>query len=540
MAGGQGWFSANDTPMTSEVIKLLAGGAYRHVSSGKWKGLDISAGSGEAAAGRALTGMFPEIPGAGFKDDNIDRDESVVADFGFLREFAKRAAIQDWTPNTPLLYDGGPMHPHGPHLTAYTQVLDAYRRAAPQFTQFLARTQPTVSLPTSTELDAIIAKVTANTSVWGGEDSAGEWTWIEGLFSTEEGAEGLLKTIIGSAVVTIDAGEAKPVAADTVEDADVTITPSWTTAALITPTLGAEFTSPVDVDDLVDDAVAAFDSLDGIRYAQAMSDIQASFGGARAAMTSTLDDALVLAAAERAARAAAYDKDLRAAFVRDKVAAEESHRKLKIDQRDRQAQITVSSFQANVDYEAKKAAITVQIGDIRARISMANQDAALRKSLADADAANRAALANAEMKSRANIAGREIPAGIASGIMSSAVSWMHARAIPVTNAGAIASVISTMYDAKLKQSISSAEIGTKHYMDTFAGLASWAQGWNATGQTGWNSLTSNMELYRAAIATASGVPGTIHRDSTFNVATQAIAGGLGAVSGIANIAMALS
>ncbi len=537
MGGGQGWFSASSTPMTSEVIKLLAGGAYRHVSSGKWKGLDIAAETGEAAAGRALAGMFPEIPGAGFEDDNIRQDESVVADFGFLREFAKRAVIQSWTPNTPLLYDGGPMHPHGPHLTAYTQVLDAYRRAAPQFTQFLARTQPTVSLPTSTELDAIIAKVTSNTSVWGSE---GEWTWIEGLFSTEEGAEGLLKTIIGSAVVTIDAGEADAVAADTVEDADVTITPSWTTAALITPTLGAEFTSPVDVDDLVDDAVAAFDSLDGIRYAQAMSDIQASFGGARAAMTSTLDDALVLAAAERAARAAAYDKDLRAAFVRDKVAAAESHRKLKIDQRDRQAQITVSSFQANVDYEAKKAAITVQVGDIMARIAMANQDKDLRVSLADADAANRAALANAEMESRANIAGREIPAGIASNIMSSAVSWMHARAIPVTNAGAIASVIGTMYDAKLKNTVASSELSAKYFMDTFSGLASWAQGWNATGQTGWNSLTSNMELYRAAIATASGVPGTIHRDSTFTVATQAIAGGLGAVSGIANIAMALS
>ena len=533
MAGGQGWFAAADTPMTSEVLKLLAGGAYRHVASNKWKGLDISDATGEASAGRALSDLAA-IPGVGFKDDNADEDPSVVADFGFIREFAKRASKFDVSTNTPQTSSGiSSNHPDGPLAVSYSNVLDAYRRSATHFTQFLARTQPTVALPTSTELDDIIAKVTSNTSVWGSE---GEWAWIEGLF----GSTGLLSDIITAAVVTIDAGTATEVAAATVADAAVTITPSWTAAALTAPSLGSEYASPVDVDDLVDDAVSAFDTLDGIRYAQALSDVQASFGGARAAMTSTFDDAAVLAAAERAARAAAYDKDLRAAFVRDKVAAAESHRKLTIDQRDRQAQITIASFQANVDYEAKKAAITVQVGDIMARIAMANHDADLRISLADADAANRVALANAEMESRAKIAGREIPSGIASNIMSSAVSWMHARAIPVTNAGAIASVIGTMYDAKLKNTVASNELSTKSFMDTFTGLASWAQGWNATGQAGWNSLTSNMELYRAAIATASGVPGTIHRDSTFNAATQLIAGGLGAAAGIANIAMALS
>ena len=532
MAGGQGWFAAADTPMTSEVLKLLAGGAYRHVASNKWKGLDISDATGEASAGRALSDLAA-IPGVGFKDDNADEDPSVVADFGFIREFAKRASKFDVSTNTPQTSSGiSSNHPDGPLAVSYSNVLDAYRRSATHFTQFLARTQPTVALPTSTELDDIIAKVTSNTSVWGSE---GEWAWIEGLFGSNE----LLETIIASAVVSIASAEATPVAAAAVTASSASIS-GYSASTLSAPSLGAEYANPVDVDDLVDDAVSAFDSLDGIRYAQAMSDIQASFGGARAAMTSTLDDALVLAAAERAARAAAYDKDLRAAFVRDKAAAEESHRKLTIDQRDRQAQITVSSFQANEEAKARAASIAVQIGDIMARISMANQDAALRKSLADADAANRAALANAEMESRANIAGREIPAGIASGIMSSAVSWMHARAIPVTNAGAIASVIGTMYDAKLKNTVASNELSAKYFMDTFAGLASWAQGWNATGQAGWNSLTSNMELYRAAIATASGVPGTIHRDSTFNVATQAIAGGLGAVSGIANIAMALS
>ena len=547
MAGGQGWFSSTDTPMTSEVIKLLAGGAYRHVSSGKWKGLDIHAGTVEAAAGRSLTGMFPEIPGAGFEDDNKDQDESVVADFGFLREFAKRAAIQDWTPNTPLLYDGGPMHPHGPHLTAYTQVLDAYRNAVPKFTQFLARTQPTVSLPTSTELDAIIAKVTSNTSVWGsedvGSDTVGEWEWIEGLFGTDK----LLETIIDAAKISIVAGEATPVAVAVEEPLD-----GWPSAAVtitemaahektfVAPTMGDEYSAAVDVADLVDDAVSAFEALDEIRFAAHISEVQALFSGARAVMTTTFDDALVLANAEKAARSAAYDKDLRAAFVKDTVAAEIDHRHTTLYQRAQNGQLAIAHFQAIEEAKWRKSAIDVQIGDIYARISMANADATNRRLLANAEAANRAAIANAEMKSRANIAGREIPAGIAAGIMSSAVSWMHARAIPVTNAGAIASVIGTMYDAKLKNTVASSELSAKYFMDTFSGLASWAQGWNATGQTGWNSLTSNMELYRAAIATASGVPGTIHRDSTFNVATQAIAGGLGAVSGIANIAMALS
>jgi len=286
--------------------------------------------------------------------------------------------------------------------------------------------------------------------------------------------------------------------------------------------------------------VEAFDALDDIRFAAQLSSVQASFAGARAVMTSTFDDALVLANAEKAARAAAYDKDLRAAFVKDKVAAEIDHRHTTLDQRGQQGQLNVATFQANEESKSRAAAIAVQIGDIQARISMANSDAANRIALANAEGADRVSITNAELGTRAAIAGREIPASIASGIMSSAVSWMHARAIPVTNAGAIANVISTMYDAKLKQSISSADIGTKYYMDTFAGLGAWATGWNATGQTGWNSLTSNMELYRAAIATASGVPGTIHRDSTFTAATQLISGGLGAAAAIANMVMALS
>lgn len=540
MGGGQGWFSASDTPMTSEVIKLLAGGAYRHVSSGKWKGLDIAAATRETAAGRALTGMFREIPGGGFADGD---DESVTADFGFLREFAKRAAIQDWTPNTPLLYDGGPMHPHGPHLTAYTQILDAYSRAAPQFTQFMARTQPTVSLPTSTELDAIISKVTTNTSVWG--ETEGEWEWFEQLFGTSGLLESILTTLKNTTTFDIDSDDADSVDVTAPDGgfpaAAVTITGMTAHTAWATPpTLGSEYPAAVDVADLVDDAVSAFEALDEIRFAAHISEVQASFSGARAVMTSTFDDALVLANAEKAARSAAYDKDLRAAFVKDTVAAEIDHRHTTLDQRAQNGQLAIAHFQAIEEAKGRKSAIDVQIGDIQARISMANADATNRRLLANAEAANRASITNAELGTRAAIAGREIPASIASGIMSSAVSWMHARAIPVTNAGAIAGVISTMYDAKLKQGIASAEIGSKHYLDTFAGLGSWATGWNATGQAGWNSLTSSMELYRAAIATVSGVPGTVHRDSTFNVATQAIAGGLGAAAGIANMVMALS
>lgn len=541
MGGGQGWFAASDTPMTSEILKLLAGGAWMEAGSQKWKGLDITNGGNENAAGRALINTLATLPGS-WQDDGKDY---VAADFGFLREFAKRAQNQEWSPNTPLLFDGGANHPHGPLLTAYSQVLAAYRNAAPKYEAFMARPMPSVTLPTSSELDTIIAKVTANTSVWGGEDSAGEWTWFEELFNASGLLESILTTLKNTTTFDIDSDDADSV--DVTEpdagfpSAAVTIEGMTAHTAWITPpTLGNEYAAAVDVPDLVDDAVSAFEALDEIRFAAHLSDVQASFSGARAVMTSTFDDALVLANAEKAARAAAYDKDLRAAFVKDTVAAEIDHRHTTLDQRAQNGQLAIAHFQAIEEAKGRKSAIDVQIGDIQARISMANADATNRRLLANAEAANRAAITNAELGTRAAIAGREIPASIASGIMSSAVSWMHARAIPVTNAGAIAGVISTMYDAKLKQGIASAEIGSKHYLDTFAGLGSWATGWNATGQTGWNSLTSSMELYRAAIATASGVPGTVHRDSTFTVATQLIAGGLGAAAGIANIVMALS
>ena len=528
MGGGQGWFAASDTPMTSEILKLLAGGAWMEAGSQKWKGLDISSGKDENAAGRALINTLATLPGS-WQEDGKDY---VAADFGFLREFAKRATIQEWSPNTPLLFDGGPNHPHGPLLTAYSQVLAAYRNAAPKYEAFMARPVPSVTLPSSSELDAIIAKVTTNTSVWGDE---GEWTWFEGLFEKDK----LLADILSAAVVTIAPVSASHSATGDASSASVSIT-GLTAGTLTVPSMGTEWASAVAVSDLVDDAVEAFDALDDIRFAAQLSSVQASFAGARAVMTSTFDDAMVLANAEKAARSAAYDKDLRAAFVKDTVAAEIDHRHTTLDQRGQQGQLNVATFQANEESKSRAASIAVQIGDIQARISMANADATNRMLLANAEGADRVSITNAELGTRAAIAGREIPAGIASGIMSSAVSWMHARAIPVTNAGAIAGVISTMYDAKLKQGIASAEIGSKHYLDTFAGLGSWATGWNATGQAGWNSLTSSMELYRAAIATASGVPGTVHRDSTFTVATQLIAGGLGAAAGIANIVMALS
>ena len=531
MGGGQGWFAASDTPMTSEILKLLAGGAWMEAGSQKWKGLDISSGGDENAAGRALINTLATLPGS-WQEDGKDY---VAADFGFLREFAKRAQNQEWSPNTPLLFDGGPNHPHGPLLTAYSQVLAAYRNAAPKYEAFMARPAPSVTLPSSSELDAIIAKVTTNTSVWGDE---GEWTWFEGLFGTDK----LLANILKFAKVTIDhvpADDTKVESAANNAEVDIEAMEEHD-PLFAAPTMGLEYESAVDVDARVDDAVSAFEALDEIRFAAHISEVQASFSGARAVITSTYDDANVLATAEKAARAAAYDKDLRAAFVKDKVAAELDHRHVTMDQRAQNGQLAIAHFQAIEEAKGRKSAIDVQIGDIEARISMANADAINRRRLADAEAANRASITNAELGTRAAIAGREIPANIASGIMSSAVSWMHARAIPVTNAGAIAGVISTMYDAKLKHGIASAEIGSKHYLDTFAGLGSWATGWNATGQAGWNSLTSSMELYRAAIATASGVPGTVHRDSTFTVATQLISGGLAAASGIANIVMALS
>ncbi len=353
--------------------------------------------------------------------------------------------------------------------------------------------------------------------------------------------------------------------------------------AIAAPTVGA--TTPVEVEDHITEAVDAYTTKVNLRHTQDVARLRRSFFSTRQMMSTAFDGAMAILTAQKEAEITDYEKSLRVRqaelqaqadlayqsqeharlvlqaqlamdatkSVSDQTLQREAHRtrvaelKLQGDTTHARLALDANISQGQLSLEASKAteANKGSVMDVNARgkmtvlqVNQQGKAASDSARLAADDTSLRAeALANEGVQVKLRMR-----ADMLRLIYETTLGYMRAKSEIQTNAAPLASIINTAEDLRVKGFLASREHEMQYKRDAVATATQYASAMEGIANLKWNAFTQNLELYRAAINTMSGVPGgtSTHKPSAFQIAQQIASGVLGAASMGINLGMIFS
>lgn len=586
---GSGFFQSSDVPYADMPLSTLIAGGYFKSDEGKLKDFHLTNQTGDTASEERIATRAYKGVVKGSAETFTDGETWTIADFGMMRETAKRITSNEYTPASKTVKqlvsldeDGLDIaYPKGPFVVAAEAAGSVLGNVATEY----AETGPTAhpfpgtpgSEPTVVAAD-MVDLLLNNTEIWG----SGNVDTLANFLGQSDYFDDILTDISEEAIAFQEISVPSPAfdwasfdwsAPETTVSGGSVTGAGEVSSTFASPTewlgdVSADtITDPetVTVEDKIDDAVSAFTTLNDLRSVQDETNLRASLFSTRQMMSSTFDNALAILTANKNAQVTEYDKGLRTKQTELKVQAGMAHQSNLLQKRSTAAQLSMDAAKVNTERFFNRYELLLKAAEVQVQADIAYEGHKSSEGIAEAQItleANKASVASgiqakelalnwvnskyqtmtAAQKARldAQISRVRVKTDILKIIYDTVISWMTARAHLMTNAGPLASVITSAAELNAKVFLASREHEMAWRRDSVQTAINYSSGIEGIAKLKWNALTQNLELYRTTINALTGIPGGTHKASAFENITNVASLGSGLISTGINLGMVLS